>query len=263
MEFRTECPAMGTLWEEAALQPFLRTVSDRVAYKRYAKPTKTEIKAINLDLPLMDGRAFGAEYASSTGIELETELDPFVFDLQDDETANAPLSQVAASQHLPMETTATSASLALKARHAAQSEQNVRYTELSEVPEERFGLLTFASIAKLAAGLLYNDLHLLLHGRGSPQTKASILDWIFAEKWGYRWYANGYDTLPMKHIPFTAQFCCEVEGIDIHELRAAISGLVELAVKRDAEESDVNAETINHTQPIVMSRSTFEEHRVQ
>lgn len=262
MEFRTECPAMGTLWEEAVLQPFLRTVSERIAYKRYTKPTKAEIKSINLDLPLMDGWVFGAEYANY-GTDPETELDPFVFDMEDEETANAPSQPTAASKRRPMESQAQSASLAVKARQSAQAEQNVRYTELSEVPEERFGLLSFANIAKLAAGLLYNDLHLLLHGRGSPKTKASILDWIFADKWGYRWYANGYDTLPMKDIPFTAQFCCELEGIDISELRAAISGLVEHAVKRDTKVSDGNAEITNHTQPIAMSQSTFEECRAQ
>lgn len=265
MEFRPECPEMGLLWAEEVLQPFLRTVRDHVAHKRYAKPTKKEIKSIKLELPLTFGLLVGAEYGALNEMPPATELDPFVFDMEDDETASAPIAK---QSTLKCPTAIAhpkdkNVQLAMSARQAAQAEQNIRYKELSEVPEERFGLLTVASIAKLAAALLYNDLHLLLHERGSPQTKAAILEWIFAEKWGYRVYANGYDTLPMNLIPFTAQFCCEMEDIDIDELRAAISGLVELAVKRDAVEVIADSQTPNHTLQPPMSQLTMADTRVQ
>lgn len=265
MEFRPECPDMGLLWAEEELQPFLRTVRDRVVHKRYAKPTKKEIKSINLELPLTFGLLVGAEYGALNEMPPATELDPFVFDMEDDETASVPIAQQSAPEW-PMALAHPkdkNVQLANRARQAAQAEQNIRYKELSEVPEERFGLLTVASTAKLAAALLYNDLHLLLHERGSPQTKAAILEWIFAEKWDYRRYANGYHNLPMSCIPFTAQFCCEMEDIDIDELRAAISGLVELAVKRDAVEADTDSQTPNHTLQTPISQLTMAETRVQ
>lgn len=70
-------------------------------------------------------------------------------------------------------------------------------------------------VCKIAARLLYSELSTLFNSRGNAQVKEKILDWIFAEKY---YFDEAPQIKPMRLIPFTAAFCCEVEEIDFDDL---------------------------------------------
>lgn len=105
-----------------------------------------------------------------------------------------------------------------------------------------FGLPKVETIAFIAAKLLYGQLNTLLYSRGNADIKREILEWLFAKSFSI----NDQPVRKlMRNIPFTAQFCCEVEEIDYDWLCDTINGQID-ALREAASVSETTYKEMPH-----------------
>ena len=115
---------------------------------------------------------------------------------------------------------------------------------LTVIPDKgrsnEFGTPTVETIALIASKLLFQELHVLFYSRGNAETKQEIIDWIFATEFLV-------DQKPVKKsmnkIPFTAQFCCELEEIDYENLCDVISEKIEDMRDSKKEKNDYRSKS--------------------
>lgn len=113
---------------------------------------------------------------------------------------------------------------------------------------DEFSIPTVETIALLASKVLYADLQILFSTSGNAARKQAILDWIFATSYtggGSRKRKPG--ETPMHKIPFTAQFCCEVEEIDYELLCEVCNDLVDTLRESQAAAKEAQSIVIKDT----------------
>jgi hypothetical protein len=106
-----------------------------------------------------------------------------------------------------------------------------------------FSVPTIEDICKIAANLLHTQLEILMYSYGNAAVKQEIIDWIFADSYVL---ADGHVAKkPLHKIPFTAQFCCQVEEIDYEAMCEAIH--IRLDQIREAQEARSNTAQYQRT----------------
>ena len=110
----------------------------------------------------------------------------------------------------------------------AEGQEGLPKDDMAAIPEEKFSgkMLDFHNTAKLAAGMFWSDLSMLLGERGSTRVKREILEWVFADELVFE-DGTTCSTKYMSMIPFTCQFCCLVEEVDYEQLCAALAYMLE------------------------------------